>query len=108
MALDNFSALRNHPRTNDDIHPNCLGCRDDRCRHFIEGGGNLGRNPGGRVSRLRVVLHVTTDSAGKLGVSLDSVDQGAMGLQGESVAFEGNAFSFEIPSVGGNRRSRSL
>jgi serine-type D-Ala-D-Ala carboxypeptidase/endopeptidase len=53
-------------------------------------------------SRLRLVLHVTADSAGKLRVSLDSVDQGAIGLRGESVAFEGNVFSFDIPSVSGH------
>ena len=52
--------------------------------------------------RLRCVLHVTADSAGKLGVSLDSVDQGATGLPGDNVVLKGNAFSFDIPSVGGN------
>ena len=55
-----------------------------------------------RRVNLRFVLHVTSDSAGKLGVSFDSLDQGAMGLRGDNVALKGNAFSFDIPSVQGN------
>jgi serine-type D-Ala-D-Ala carboxypeptidase/endopeptidase len=51
---------------------------------------------------LRLVLHVTAESAGKLKVSLDSVDQGAMGLPGDKAILNGSNFSFEIPSVHGN------
>jgi len=54
--------------------------------------------PGGS---LRLVLHVSTDSAGKLTVTLDSLDQNAMGLQGSNAVLSGNGFSFDIPSVGG-------
>jgi len=50
---------------------------------------------------LRLVLHVTADSAGKIGVSLDSVDdREPMGAPGHDVILKGNAFSFEI-SLGG-------
>ena len=55
-----------------------------------------------RPVNLRFVLHVTVDSAGKLGVSLDRVDQGAMDLPGDNVVLKGNAFSFDIPSNGAN------
>jgi hypothetical protein len=51
---------------------------------------------------LRLFLHVTTDSAGKLRASFDSLDQGAMGLRADQVVLKGNTFSFEIPSVKGN------
>ena len=50
---------------------------------------------------LRLVLHVTTDSAGKLSVTLDSLDQNAIGLQGSNAVLSGNGFSFDIPSVSG-------
>jgi serine-type D-Ala-D-Ala carboxypeptidase/endopeptidase len=54
--------------------------------------------PGGS---LRLALHVSTDSAGKLSVTLDSLDQAAIGLQGSNVVLSGNGFSFDIPSVSG-------
>ncbi|MGO9454358.1 MAG: serine hydrolase domain-containing protein [Candidatus Binataceae bacterium] len=50
---------------------------------------------------LHLALHVTADSAGKLSVTLDSLDQNAMGLPGSDAALKGNSFSFEIPSVAG-------
>jgi serine-type D-Ala-D-Ala carboxypeptidase/endopeptidase len=50
---------------------------------------------------LRLALHVSTDSAGKLTVTLDSLDQGAMGLAGGNAVLDGNGFSFDIPSVSG-------
>jgi D-alanyl-D-alanine-carboxypeptidase/D-alanyl-D-alanine-endopeptidase len=50
---------------------------------------------------LRLALHVSTDSAGKLSVTLDSLDQHAMGLPGSNAVLKGNNFSFEIPSVSG-------
>jgi D-alanyl-D-alanine-carboxypeptidase/D-alanyl-D-alanine-endopeptidase len=51
--------------------------------------------------RLRLALHVTADSAGKLSVTLDSLDQGAMGLRGDHAVLKGDGFSFRIPSVAG-------
>ena len=50
---------------------------------------------------LRLALHVSTDTAGKLSVTLDSLDQNAMGLQGSNAVLKGDSFSFEIPSVSG-------
>jgi serine-type D-Ala-D-Ala carboxypeptidase/endopeptidase len=52
-------------------------------------------------SSLRLALHVTADSSGKLTVTLDSLDQNAMGLQGSDAVLKGNTLSFEIPSVSG-------
>ena len=56
---------------------------------FVEGGS------------LRLALHVTTHAAGKLSVTLDSLDQHAMGLQGSDALLKGNSFSFKIPTVSG-------
>jgi len=50
---------------------------------------------------LRLALHVKADSAGNLQVTLDSLDQGAMGLKGDNVILKGDSFSFRIPSVAG-------
>src|SRR5580692_8920691 len=50
---------------------------------------------------LRLALHVSTDTAGKLSVTLDSLDQNAMGLQGGNAVLKGDRFSFEVPSVSG-------
>jgi D-alanyl-D-alanine-carboxypeptidase/D-alanyl-D-alanine-endopeptidase len=50
---------------------------------------------------LRLALHVSIDSAGNLSVTLDSLDQGAMGLAGSNAVLSGNGFSFDIPSVSG-------
>ena len=44
-----FSALPDPPRTNDDIHTNRFGSRDDRGSRGIGGGGTLDGNPGGRL-----------------------------------------------------------
>ena len=49
-------------------------------------------------SSLRLVLHVTADSAGKPQVSLDSVDQLAIGLPMDKVFVKGKLFSFHNPS----------
>ncbi len=50
---------------------------------------------------LRLALHVKADSAGKLSVTLDSLDQHAMGLAGSNAVLKGDSFSFEVPSVSG-------
>ena len=55
-----------------------------------------------RPINLRLFLDVTDDSAGRLGASLDSVDQDAMGLRGDNIVFKSNAFGFDIPPVQGN------
>ncbi len=51
---------------------------------------------------LHRALHVTASAGGELAVTLDSLDQGAMGLPGSNVILKGNDFSFDIPSVSGN------
>ena len=51
---------------------------------------------------LHLTLHVMSDKAGKLGVTLDSVDQAAFGLAGADVQLVGDKFSFRIPSVSGS------
>lgn len=50
---------------------------------------------------LRVQVQVKSDRAGKQYCSLDSLDQGAMGLPCDKVQFNGDHFSFEIPTVKG-------
>jgi D-alanyl-D-alanine-carboxypeptidase/D-alanyl-D-alanine-endopeptidase len=50
---------------------------------------------------VHLALHVSTDTAGKLSVTLDSLDQNAMGLQGSNAVLKGDSFSFEVPSVSG-------
>jgi serine-type D-Ala-D-Ala carboxypeptidase/endopeptidase len=52
-----------------------------------------------RPINLHFVLHVAANSARKLGVSLDSVDEGAMDLRGDNVVLKGNTFSFDIPAI---------
>jgi D-alanyl-D-alanine-carboxypeptidase/D-alanyl-D-alanine-endopeptidase len=53
---------------------------------------------------LRVAVHVVADAAGTLSVTLDSLDQKAMGLPGSNVLLKGSDFSFDVPSVHGNYR----
>ncbi len=50
---------------------------------------------------LHTALHIAGDASGQLSVTLDSLDQGAMGLPGANAVLQGNDFSFEIPSVHG-------
>jgi serine-type D-Ala-D-Ala carboxypeptidase/endopeptidase len=51
---------------------------------------------------LRVQLHVDLDAAGKPSCKLDSLDQGAMGLECAKVVFTAPEFSFDVPIVHGN------
>ena len=43
-----------------------------------------------------------SDSTGKEYCTLDSLDQGAVGLPCDKVQFTGNRFSFEVPTVHGH------
>jgi CubicO group peptidase (beta-lactamase class C family) len=54
-----------------------------------------------RGINLRIQVQVKTDRAGKLLCSLDSLDQGAMGVPCENVQLTGKKFSFEVPTVKG-------
>ena len=51
---------------------------------------------------LRIQLQVKSDASGKESCSLDSLDQGAMGLECAHVLLEGNNFSFDVPVVNGH------
>jgi D-alanyl-D-alanine-carboxypeptidase/D-alanyl-D-alanine-endopeptidase len=50
---------------------------------------------------LRIQVQVKSDRAGKEYCSLDSLDQGAMGLPCDNVQFKKDHFSFEVPAVKG-------
>jgi hypothetical protein len=54
-----------------------------------------------RGAKLRVQVQVKSDKTGKEYCSLDSLDQGAMGLPCDNVLFQGDRFSFEVPVVHG-------
>ncbi len=51
---------------------------------------------------LRLQLHVKSNSEGREFCSLDSLDQHAMGLECANAVLQGDAFSFDVPSVGGH------
>ena len=46
--------------------------------------------------KLRLLLHIGSDSDGKLTATLDSLDQGATGLPVDSIQLEGNQLSFKM------------
>lgn len=50
---------------------------------------------------LRLALHITQDKDGKLGGTMDSLDQNAMGLPITAITFNAPDLHFEIGSVGG-------
>ena len=52
-------------------------------------------------TRLRLQLQVRSDRAGKEECSVDSLDQGVMGLPCDKVQFDGKRFSFEVPVAHG-------
>ena len=51
---------------------------------------------------LRIQLHVKSDAEGQELCSIDSLDQGAMGIEGKKVVFASPDFSFEVPDVHGS------
>lgn len=51
---------------------------------------------------LRIQLRVKSDVSGKESCSVDSLDQGAMGLECAHILLEGNNFSFDVPVVSGH------
>jgi D-alanyl-D-alanine-carboxypeptidase/D-alanyl-D-alanine-endopeptidase len=55
----------------------------------------------GMLGPLHGKLHVKVDASGTLQCTLDSLEQGAMGLACANVRLEGTALSFDIPVVGG-------
>jgi uncharacterized protein len=57
--------------------------------------GTLSAGP----QKLRLVLHVTKDEAGRLGATLDSLDQGALGLKFETVVVSDTSVSLGMPRL---------
>jgi len=55
----------------------------------------------GMLGPLHGKLHLKADASGTLQCTLDSLEQGAMGLPCASVRLEANALTFDIPVVGG-------
>jgi CubicO group peptidase (beta-lactamase class C family) len=55
----------------------------------------------GMLGPLYLKLHLKTPASGAIEGTLDSVDQGAMGLAGANLHSEGKAFSFDVPGIGG-------
>ncbi len=55
----------------------------------------------GVLGPLHIKLHLKAGGNGALEGTLDSVDQGAMGLACGNFRLEGNRLSFDVPSVGG-------
>ena len=51
---------------------------------------------------LRIQLHVKSDDKGQENCSLDSLDQGAMGLECAKATLAGDDFSFDVPVVMGH------
>ncbi|HEX7361074.1 MAG TPA: serine hydrolase domain-containing protein [Bryobacteraceae bacterium] len=51
---------------------------------------------------LRIQLHVTSNGAGNESCTLDSLDQGAMGLKCANAVLKGSRFSFDVPVVHGH------
>jgi CubicO group peptidase (beta-lactamase class C family) len=57
---------------------------------------------GGTLGPLHVALHLKTDAAGVLSGSLDSPNQGAMGIPCADFHLDGQALSFTVPAVHGS------
>ncbi len=57
--------------------------------------GTLSAGP----QKLRLVLHITKDEAGRLAATLDSLDQGALGLKFEEVAVSDTNVSLGMPRL---------
>jgi hypothetical protein len=54
------------------------------------------------ATELRLVLHVAKDDKGALKATLDSVDQGAMGIPITSISFNDSILKFEIQNINGS------
>ena len=61
---------------------------------------------GALAKTLRVQIVVRSDAAGAESCTLDSLDQGAMGIACANVAFTPPAFSFDVPAVRGHWEGR--
>ncbi len=61
----------------------------------------LGGDYAGVLGPLHLKLHLKAGAGGAIEGSLDSLDQGAMGLPCANIRLEEKALSFDVPSVGG-------
>ena len=61
----------------------------------------LGTLQAGSAS-LRIQLHLKSDAAGREYCSLDSLDQGSMGIDCSKVSFSGDEVSFDVSAVSGH------
>ena len=61
----------------------------------------LGGDYAGTLGPLHLKLHLKAGSGGAIEGSLDSLDQGAMGLPCANIRLDEKALSFDVPSVGG-------
>lgn len=52
--------------------------------------------------KLRIALNVTANPAGALSATMDSLDQGAMGIPVGSISVTGDKVEFAIPAIGGS------
>lgn len=62
---------------------------------------NLAGNYVGTLGPLHLNLHLKADAAGNLSGTLDSVDQGAMGIPCADFELDGQTLSFTVPAVQG-------
>ncbi|MEM9054303.1 MAG: CocE/NonD family hydrolase, partial [Pseudomonadota bacterium] len=53
-------------------------------------------------TELLLVFHISEDEAGELAITMDSPDQGAVGIPGENARIEGDMFKADFPGVGGS------
>ena len=54
------------------------------------------------VEQLRLVLHVTPDGKGGFAGTLDSLDQGALGIPVSALTVVDSVLKFELPQIGGS------
>jgi hypothetical protein len=59
-----------------------------------------------KCNGLRLTMHIAAEPAGKIRVSLDSVDQRAMGVPMDNAVLKGATFSFHISSPDGTYQAR--
>ena len=62
---------------------------------------SIGGDYAGLLGTLHVELHITAAPDGSLSGTLDSIDQGAMGIACADFQVDGNTFSFRVPAVNG-------
>lgn len=54
------------------------------------------------AQELRLALHISSDPKGGLAATMDSIDQGGMGMPVTSITLSGSALKFELQNIGGS------